>query len=1203
MNQFVNVFLFELRYWLRRPTTYIYFATMFGLAFLFMTTDAVTIGGSVGKVLKNAPFVIARTTTILTFIGAIITTAIAGTAVLRDFQLKSHELFFTTPLTKISYLGARFVGAVIVMIAAYSGLLFGTLLGTWMPWLEADKIAPFSFASYWNPFILFLVPNIFFMSALFFAVGTLTRNLLVVYVQGIALLVGFSIAGTLLSDIENKMISALLDPFGVRAFGLATEYWTTAEKNSMIVPFTGYVLWNRLLWLGIGAALFAMCYLLFRFEAQGFTFRKKKAQKEDAIDTGTRLVLPIVTLHGSFSAQWQQWYSMTRFYFGSLVREIPFLALAGIGIIMTVMNAANADRTFGTLVYPVTYSMIETLNGNGSVFSVIIIAFYAGELVWKERGLKLDQATDVLPVPSWTALVGKISALLLALVVLYGVMTTGIVGVQLFKGFTNIEFGLYLRNMLGVALPNLIQFTFLAFFVHIVVNNKFIGHLVIVSVFLASIVLGALHVEHNLLQFGSGPSVTYSDMNGYGHFVRPMAWFNAYWFAFATLLVVVGYLFWVRGTETSWRQRFANARLQVSVPALSFGAVAFLLMAGSGGFIYYNTNVLNTYRNSKQGEQEQADYEKMYRRLKDTPQPRIQSVKVNVDIFPEERFVKFGGSYTIINKNSVPVDSIIVSIESSADIEELTFNRAAKQVLSDKDKSMFIYRLDVPLQPRDTALLTFKLRYAAKGFSNSGTNLQDVTFNGTFINNSYLPHFGYFEGAEIGDDDKRKENGLPPKERMAALDDPNARLKNYISTDADWVDFETVVSTVPDQIAIAPGYLQREWTETVAGKPRRYFHYKMDSKILNFYAWLSARYDVKRDVWKGADGKDVTIEIYYHKGHEYNLERMVQGVKKSLDYFTVNFSPYQHRQMRILEFPRYASFAQSFPNTVPYSEAIGFIARVKDAEDLDYPFYVTAHEVGHQWWAHQVIGGNVQGATLMSESLAEYSALMVMEKEYGKEKMKKFLGYDLDRYLRGRSAERKKEQPLMLAENQAYIHYAKGSMIMYALKDYIGEERLNAALKKYLQAVAFQEPPYTNAREFVNVIREAVPDSLKYLVADMFETITLFDNKTQEAKATKLPDGRYKVELTLESHKFRADSLGTEKEIALGDWVDVGVFDKNEDKASKLGKPLYFAKHKITQPKTMIDFIVNGEPHKAGIDPYNKLIDRVPKDNVKEVSK
>ena len=1203
MNQFVNVFLFELRYWLRRPTTYIYFAIMFGLAFLFMTTDAVTIGGSVGKVLKNAPFVIARTTAILTFIGTIITTAIAGTSILRDFQVKSHELFFTTPLTKVSYLGGRFLGVIAVMVLAYVGLLLGMLIGTWMPWLEADKIAPFSFASYWNPFVLFLIPNVIFMSALFFAVGTLTRNLLVVYVQGIVLLVGFSITGSLLSDIENKMVTALFDPFGLRAFGLATEYWTTAEKNSLVVPFEGYVMWNRLLWLGIGAAIFAVCYLLFRFDAQGFTLRKKKAQKEEVLEQTSRLALPVVMLDHSIRAQWQQWYSMTRFYFGSVIREIPFLALAGIGVVMTVMNATNADRLFGTLVYPVTYAMVEVLSGSAGLFSLIIITFYAGELVWKERGLKLDQATDALPVPSWTALVGKIVALLLAVIVLYGVLVLSLVGVQLFKGFTTIEFGLYLWNIVGITLPNILQYTLLAFFVHTVVNNKFIGHLVIVGIFLASIVLGALHVEHNLLQFGGGPSVTYSDMNGYGHFVRPLVWFTSYWLAFVLLLAVLAHLFWVRGTETSWRQRLANARAVAKAPTLTFGAVALVLMGASGGFIFYNTNVLNKYRNSKQAEQLLADYEKTYRRLKDVPQPRILGVKVNVDIFPDERMVQFGGTYTITNKNTVPVDSVVVSLLSDIEIGELTFNRATKQILSDKDKGIFIYRFDTPLQPRDTALLTFKLRIAAKGFSNSGTNLQDVTFNGTFINNQYLPHFGYEEGGEITEDDKRKENGLAPKERMAALDDPKARLNTYIANDADWVDFETIVSTVPDQIAIAPGYLQREWTETLAGKPRRYFHYKMDSKILNFYSWLSARYEVKRDAWKGADGKEVKIEIYYHKGHEYNLERMVQGVKKSFDYYTSNFSPYQHRQMRILEFPRYASFAQSFPNTVPYSESIGFIARVKDAEDLDYPFYITAHEVAHQWWAHQVIGGNVQGATLMSESLAEYSALMVMEKEYGKEKMKKFLSYDLDQYLRGRSAERKKEQPLMLAENQPYIHYAKGSIIMYALKDYIGEERLNAALKKYVQAVAFQEPPYTNAREFVSVIREAVPDSLQYLVADMFETITLFDNKTQEAKATKLPDGRYKVELTLESRKFRADSLGTEKETALGDWVDVGVFDKNEDKASKLGKPLYFAKHKITQPKTVIDFIINGEPHKAGIDPYNKLIDRVPKDNVKEVSR
>src|SRR5204862_2016083 len=144
--------------------------------------------------------------------------------------------------------------------------------------------------------------------------------------------------------------------------------------------------------------------------------------------------------------------------------------------------------------------------------------------------------------------------------------------------------------------------------------------------------------------------------------------------------------------------------------------------------------------------------------------------------------------------------------------------------------------------------------------------------------------------------------------------------------------------------------------------------------------------------------------------------RMIDAVKKSLEYYSANFGPYQYHQLRIVEFPRYAAFAQSLPNTIPFSESIGFIARVEGPDDVDYPFYVTAHEVAHQWWAHQLIGANVQGSTLLSESLAQYSALMVQEKEYGRDKMRRFLKYGLDRYLGDRGGERGQETPLVRAE-------------------------------------------------------------------------------------------------------------------------------------------------------------------------------------------
>jgi ABC-2 type transport system permease protein len=320
---------------------------------------------------------------------------------------------------------------------------------------------------------------------------------------------------------------------------------------------------------------------------------------------------------------------------------------------------------------------------------------------------------------------------------------------------------------------------------------------------------------------------------------------------------------------------------------------------------------------------------------------------------------------------------------------------------------------------------------------------------------------------------------------------------------------------------------------------------------------------------------------------------MTRSIKRSLDYYTTNFGPYQHRQVRIIEFPRYASFAQSFPNTIPYSESIGFITKVEEGPDkIDLPFYVTAHEVAHQWWAHQVIGGNVQGSVLMSETMSEYSALMVMEKEYGKGAMRKFLKEEMDKYLMGRTFEDKGELPLMLVENQQYIHYNKGSLIMYALRDYIGEEKLNSAIRAYLGKTRFSGPIYTNSVEFVDYIRRAVPDSLSYLIPDMFEKITLYENYIKQLSYQAMPDKRYKVKLTVGSAKFYADSLGKLTSAKVNDYIDIGIFSGNGGKESTDEKQLLLKRIKMDQPEKTFEYIVNEKPEHAAIDPYLLLIDR-----------
>ncbi|TAE45721.1 MAG: hypothetical protein EAZ89_21170, partial [Bacteroidetes bacterium] len=410
---------------------------------------------------------------------------------------------------------------------------------------------------------------------------------------------------------------------------------------------------------------------------------------------------------------------------------------------------------------------------------------------------------------------------------------------------------------------------------------------------------------------------------------------------------------------------------------------------------------------------------------------------------------------------------------------------------------------------------------------------------------------GYDRNFELEDPDLRKKYGLGERLRFPSIEDSSYYSQNLLSNDADWIEFEATVSTLPDQIAITPGYLQKEWTEG----GRRYFQYKMDSRMLKFYSIVSARYEVKRDTWQAPDGREVRLEIYYHKGHEFNLDRMMDAMKKSLSYFSTAFGYYPHQQARILEFPRYQGFAQSFANTIPYSESIGFIAKVGE-DDVDYPFYITAHELAHQWWPHQVLPAYVQGFQFLSETLAQYSALMVMEKEFGKEQMKKYLRYELNNYLRQRTGERVKELPALLSENQTYIHYNKGSLIMYALKDYIGEDSLNAALKRYLDDSRFGGPPYVTTRDWMEYVQAVTPDSLKSVLTDMFETITLFDIKTDSAAAVE-KDSVWTVKLNVVVKKYRDNGTGEETEIPANDYIDIGIFGKEKINGKWEPKTLY----------------------------------------------
>jgi aminopeptidase N len=497
------------------------------------------------------------------------------------------------------------------------------------------------------------------------------------------------------------------------------------------------------------------------------------------------------------------------------------------------------------------------------------------------------------------------------------------------------------------------------------------------------------------------------------------------------------------------------------------------------------------------------------------------------------------------------------------------------------------------MAPGERREIRFTTVREQRGFRNSGNDTR-VVDNGTFVDSSEItPFLGMGRDGLLKDRAKRRKYGLPPEMRPAKLEDQAARAFQYTRRDSDWVNTDLTVSTVADQVPIAPGY---KLAETVADG-RRTVRYKTDAPILDMFSVQSAAYTVKRDRWK-----DVELAVYFDPAHPYNVDRMIAGMKSSLDYFTVNFSPFQFHQLRILEFPDYAQFAQSFANTIPYSEGLGFIANYADPEKIDMVTYVTAHEVAHQWWAHQVIGADMQGMTFLSETMAQYSALMVMEQLYGPEQIRKFLKFELDSYLRNRGGEVVEELPLERVENQPYIHYRKGSLAMYLLKDQVGSEAINRALRALLKEYAFKGPPYPTSRDLIRHLREEAGPEHQQLITDLFEKITLYDAKVTSAKSTKRADGQWDVTLEVEARKLYADGKGRETETPLDEALDIGVFTvepgkKDYSRASILAmRP--FKLHSGTQK---ISLVVGQQPKFAGVDPYNKRVDRNSDDNVTSV--
>jgi len=1214
---FLKIFKFEFKSWFKVPIFYVYSAILFLLSLFIMAAAAGLFDGvtatTTSATYVNSTIGITQIISSLSVFLYFMLPSIIGASINKDFKYNAHHILFAYPIEKGSYLWAKFFSSFIIVMIIVLFIYFGIFLGSIFPFTNPDLVTDFNFYSYLQPFLLIVLPNFLFFGAIVYAVVAFGRNIFAGFITVLILIILQSFTEFASSIEEYKALAAYLDPLGMGALILDTEYWSVFEQNNNNLPMDGYLLYNRLIWLGVSIAIFAFVYLKFNFSQNAIQLNLFKAKGVKVIKSNfnflINLKIPKVSTDYSFKTLFNFSLKQSVFDFNYIIKNKVFIGFTLIVLFIATTTLLVRNQIFGTTTYPVTREMSTLVIGITSFFMIIMTFLFSGMLLNRATLSKMDQLVNATPFPNWAFTFSKFLAMTWVQFFLYTLLIVLAIGVQMFQGYYKFELDVYFVSAFVINFLSIVVWTVLSFFTHQIFRNYIVGFIVLLGFYILLGFLPDFGIEQSIFRFNSVTNVGYSDMTGWSDFMGEFFVYRLYWLSLAVVLYILSLQFYRRIFQLSAKQRLRKALSTFNTPKFIVTISGLLLFFSLGSWIYYNDNVLNKRYTGIEREKQAVELENTYRKYLSTPHPRITDVFVDMDIYPEERDIKVEGRYKLKNKTNTPIDSILINVNDN--VESYSISKEGSITLKDTFYNLEVYYFKNKLQPGESFDFTFRMQ-------NEKNTILDrkspVVSNGTFLNNSVLPNFGYSERRELSNAKLREKYELPPKERMKSPYDSTALGNTYISKDADWINFEAKVSTSQDQIAIAPGYLVSEKVEN----GRREFHYKMDKPILNFYNFMSARYEVYEEMYKG-----IKIQIFYHKPHDFNIERMVKATKASLDYYQENFSPYQFRQLRILEFPSTGgTFAQSFANTVPFSESIGFIAKVDedDKNGVDYAYSVTSHEVAHQWWAHQVIGANVRGATLLSESMSEYSSLKVLEKEYGPYQMRKFLKEALDRYLQGRGSEQQKELPLMLNENQQYIHYNKGSLVLYAMSDYLGEKVFNNILKEYVEKVAFQEPPYTTSVEFVKHLEERTPDSLNYLVDDMFKTITLYDNYIENASYTVNADSTYTVNVEAIVSKYKTDNKGkrlyaldndslisvvendTLKSWPLNDYIEIGIFTDKEVDGEMIKSPVYLEKVKVDQIYNLYNITVDEKPTEVGVDPYNKLIDTRSTDNRREVN-
>jgi ABC-type transport system involved in multi-copper enzyme maturation permease subunit len=1026
------LFLFEVKRLVKRWPAYLVALILVLIGIFCGKQFNLTVGEGI---YLNSPYTIGFMTGLLSLVIIFFAIIFAIQILSKDQDSKFEILIFSYPFSKRNYLQGKFLTFFLQTFLSFTFLMIGFVIGQNLR--TGSEIQPyFHFWHYFYPLLIFGGINCFIVCSFLFFISFTTKKKLLVVLGGLFLYVLYMIilvfsnspfmAGSLPQSLETQQLAALIDPFGMSSYFFEARTLSAQQKNEFIVPFSGYLLINRIVFLIMSILLILLTYRIFSFStlSQNKSKKKNKNQITSASFSHNLEQFTITKSVFGISAGIRSVLSFAKIDLIYLIKSITIVAVS-ILLLFFVGMEMYAEIEKGIRLpqkYASSGLLSSTISENFHLFGLLIVIYFINDLYWRSysSGFSLIEKSTYF---SKSKLSGHFISIAILLIFLTAILILEGLAFQIVYNYFIIDWNAYLGTVLFNTCP-LILFSAFMLLINDNIKNRFVA--LGVSVLAGFTIAGPISkkiISYPLLRIFSDYKGAYSDFNRYGIYAAAFAERLLFGLGLIAILWLINEFIKTK----KWNVR----QIIVKIIILSLGIfIGSLFMKG---YIPQNDDEKLV---------QSANYEKKYKHYENIAQPTIKDINTEIEFYPSENSYKISGRYQLVNQTDKPIHKILINFHPDLKIESANFNTNSESKKINQEVTEIA--LKKPLNSGETASLDFKISYYWSAV-NGHDPFNAIVENGSFMRISrYYPTIGYQANNEIEDKGKRTEFKLGKQSDLKKLEAPEVFKK-------DFINLNMLISTERDQTAVGTGDLIHHYSKN----NRNYFRYKAENIPFRF-AVSSAKYQIKTTVYKG-----IAINIFYNEKHTENVNHLIHNAKITLDYCTQNFGKYPFKTINFAEVSSFTKgfAATAYPSSIFMTEDLLFHANINSDQNQDVINELAGHELSHLWWGNsQIDPDDREGAVMLTETLAMYTEMMLYKKMHGKEKMMERINvhqqiYDNEKGL-------SEIQPLykVTGEN-THISYSKGAVAIVKLSEIIGEDKVNAALKNFLLYNQYPKKP------------------------------------------------------------------------------------------------------------------------------------------------